>query len=147
MADAWGGSWGATSAWGVSWGAGVTPPVAEAATGQGGGPGWNLFQDLPKRKRKVDTLLENVERGVNRALGVEEPTEPIVEEIREEVAELIAEAQPFPDLAPMLAALESVQRAEMALQGYLERLNAIFEEQRAREVDDMEAFMLMARLA
>lgn len=38
MADAWGGSWGASSSWAISWGGGfVPPPASSPIPGSGGG--------------------------------------------------------------------------------------------------------------
>ena len=124
--------------------ASVAPPTVTTEDGPHG-PGWNLFQNLPGRNRRVDTLREDLERLVSKAAG--EPQQAQETEAREIVAEIVREASSevlAPDTRPLIAALEHLNRLDLQARAYFERLQIVLDEQRAREADDLEAFMLMA---
>lgn len=137
---------------GIAADAPVVPPVIVVVPStQGGGPGWNLFQALPDRKRKVDTLEAEIRSLLEKAEEAETPKEKraIVKEIKAVAREIVAEAPKYRNDVPLklLAdALDKLQSMEVSMVVYLDNAKKVIEAKRRQDEDDMEAITMIMRL-
>lgn len=128
----------------------VIPPVVSPDTGWTGGPGWNLFHPPSVRKRKRDTLEDEL-----RALiygETDETPEDMADkagDVREVSRRIIASAPmaDSPELAFLAHALRRIQFIEADVAAYMRAVRDALERAERMDADDMEAFMLIARLS
>lgn len=127
----------------------VAPPSVVGAVSTVGGPGWDLFHPVSKRRRRVEDVEQDLRSAYARANNEEDPyaQKEAVRELKQAAATAKAiakreNAQDLFDLASQIIAMRKLRD----MQEYLERVGEILRKEAAEE-DDMEAFMTIARLA
>lgn len=117
------------------------------------GPGWKLYgQDArPSRKRKVEDLEQEIIRAYEDATGITAEREQLaaVRELKRAAATALSVAKKENDeqLKVLAERLIALKKFELTAQAYLERAGDIIADLQMLEEDDMEALILMARLA
>jgi len=114
------------------------------------GPGWNLFHPPGKRKKRVEDVEQDLVRAFEDATGITAEREQLaaIQELKRAAATALSVAKREDDaglqaVAQRVIALRTIKSAN----AYLERVGEVLAALKVQEQDDMEALMLMARLA
>ncbi len=149
MTSAWGVSWGVS--WGGSWGSGIVPPPTPPAPTQGMGPGWDLHHPTYTRKRTPDDIEGDVRRAYERAKGThtEDERKEAVRDLKRIAREAVeaSQAEDAQRLADMARQLDALLKVELSARVFLSSVGELIARQRAQELDDFEAFMILAQAA
>ena len=114
------------------------------------GPGWNLFQH--GHQKPVDRAREEIEEELRDALDEMRGTGKRKRlEIARDIRPVVREAAASPEFAPMAIDLDRLLKAQISADTFLKRLQALLAKQSAdamaQQMDDEEAFLLMASIA
>lgn len=119
------------------------------------GPGWKLFghdhHPTFTRKKRVEDLEQDIFRAYEDATGITAERERLeaVRELKRMAATAASVARKEQDerLQSLAQRIIALKKFELTAQAYLDRIGALISDYRTPEEDDMDAFLLMARLA